>query len=207
MISPYRPPVGEAGVEGNERLTGAVAAVLFVLLAIEGVTIITLDQTMPWHVFIGVLLIPPALLKVVSTSYRMIRYYTGGAAYVERGVPATYLRLLGPVVVLATIGVLGSGVVLLAFGESARWARDLHQASFIVFLFSTAVHVLAHLRETPRLARADYRRAPRLKGAPARRFLVVVALLGGVAAGSIAVAYDGAWVHRQHRDRGGRNDG
>jgi hypothetical protein len=178
--------------------------VLFAALAVEGVTIIALDQLMPWHVFIGALLIPPALLKVASTSYRMIRYYTGSVPYVKRGAPAAYLRVLGPVVVLSTVGVLSSGIVLIAFGESARWARNLHQGAFIVFLFSTGVHVLGHLRETPRLATADYRRSPAISGAALRRLLLVGSLLVGVAAGAVAVSYDGAWAHRQHHhDRGG----
>src|ERR1700732_2072603 len=53
----------DAGAAGNARLTAANAAVLLVLLAAEGVTILRVHQLLSPHVFIGVGLIPPVLLK------------------------------------------------------------------------------------------------------------------------------------------------
>ena len=52
-------------------------AVLLVLLAAEGVTILRVHQLLSPHVFIGVVLIPPVLLKVASTTRRFARYYAG----------------------------------------------------------------------------------------------------------------------------------
>ncbi len=55
------------GSEGNERLTAATAAVLLVLLGLEGLTLLALGQLRTPHIFIGLLVIPPLLLKLAST--------------------------------------------------------------------------------------------------------------------------------------------
>src|SRR5206468_2516773 len=57
----------EAGVAANARLTASNAAVLLVLLAAEGVTILRVRALLTPHVFIGMVLVPPVLLKVAST--------------------------------------------------------------------------------------------------------------------------------------------
>jgi hypothetical protein len=102
----------DAGVAGNARLTAANAAVLLVLLAAEGVTILRVHQLLSPHVFIGVVLIPPVLLKVASTTWRFARYYTGVPAYRRKGAPPVLLRMLGPIVVILTLVLLFSGVGL-----------------------------------------------------------------------------------------------
>ncbi len=56
------------GTDGNERLTGSTGAVLIALLAVEGVTILSLNSLLSLHVFIGVVLIPPVLLKLSTTA-------------------------------------------------------------------------------------------------------------------------------------------
>ena len=72
-----------AGVEGNARLTASVAATLFALLAIEGVTILRIGNLLSEHVFIGVMLIPVVVVKIASTGWRFVKYY-GGDAYYRR---------------------------------------------------------------------------------------------------------------------------
>ena len=62
------------------------------------------------------LLIGPVVLKVCSTGYRFVRYYTGAAAYRRKGPPAPLLRLLGPVVLLTSVAVIGTGVMLALTG-------------------------------------------------------------------------------------------
>ncbi len=193
---PLAAPARSGGIIGNERLTGSTAAVLLVLLFIEGVTILSLDSLMPLHVLVGIALIPPVLLKLASTGYRLARYYTGDRAYVRRGPPPTLLRLLGPVVVLSTVAVIASGIALLLAGPGNDLLGALHRASFIVFFGSTAVHVLAHIAKVPRQTLADWRRRTRLPGASFRRVAVVVSLVLGLTLGAAALAYDGSWVHR-----------
>jgi hypothetical protein len=81
------------GTDGNERLTGSTGAVLIVLFAVEGLTVLSLSTLLSWHVFIGVALIPPVLLKLGSTGYRFVRYYAKSEAYVRKGSPPLPLRV------------------------------------------------------------------------------------------------------------------
>jgi hypothetical protein len=107
------------GTSGNERLTAATGVLLLVLLAVIGVTIIRLGALLWVHLFVGMLLLPPVLLKMGSTGYRFARYYTANPAYREKGPPATPMRLLAPFVVISTVVVMGSGVALLFAGPSS----------------------------------------------------------------------------------------
>jgi hypothetical protein len=56
-------------VAANARLTASNAVVLLALLAAEGVTILRVRALLTPHVFIGIVLIPPVLLKVASTGW------------------------------------------------------------------------------------------------------------------------------------------
>ena len=128
---------------------------LLVLLAAEGVTILRVRQLLSPHVFIGVVLIPPVLLKVASTTWRFARYYTGAPAYRRKGAPPVLLRLLGPVVAILTLVLLFSGVGLLLV--SRPWLPLLlkvHKASFVLWFGAMTIHVLGHLGEVFRLAPA-----------------------------------------------------
>jgi hypothetical protein len=80
-------PRASGGAEGNERLTAMTGAVLLVLLAAEGFTILSLRQLLTPHFFIGMLLLGPVALKAGSTIYRFARYYTGSALYRRKGPP------------------------------------------------------------------------------------------------------------------------
>ena len=154
------------GPEGNERLTAASGAVLFLLLAAEGVTILFIRPLLSTHVFIGMLLIPPVALKLASTGWRFARYYRGSREYVEKGPPLLPLRLLAPVVVLSTLVVFATGVGLLIRGPGQGLLVGLHKASFVVWLVATGIHVLAYVARVPRLATADWiPRRPSVDGA------------------------------------------
>ena len=144
------------GTEGNEQLTALTGAVLIVLLAVIGVTILRLRGLLWVHLFVGLLLLGPVVLKIASTSYRFIRYYTNDPAYRLKGPPAAYLRLLGPMVVLSTVVVFASGVALLLAGPSSRGTLlPIHKISFFVWLAATAIHVLGHLQELAPALRAS----------------------------------------------------
>src|SRR5438309_3777008 len=145
--------------DGNERLTAASGAVLFLLLPAEGVTILSIGQLLSVHVFIGMLLIPPVALKLGSTGWRFARYYRGSRPYREKGPPLLPLRLLAPVVVASTLAVFLTGIGLLVQGPGRGILLGLHKASFVVWLVATGAHVLAHVLRVPRLAAADWRRS------------------------------------------------
>jgi hypothetical protein len=195
-------PVTErgGGVDGNERLTAATAVVLVVLLAALGVTILAIGPLIWWHVLLGMLLIPPVLLKLGSTGWRFLRYYTGSPEYVRRGPPLLPLRLLAPLVIVATLAVFATGVALLAVGPAGGVLVGLHKASFVVWLVVTAVHVLAHLRRIPGLVSADWRRRrippeSRVAGTAWRRLLLAASIVVGAVVAIATVRYAQPWVH------------
>ena len=153
-------PRASGGAAGNERLTAMTGAVLLVLLAAEGFTILSLRQLLTPHFFIGMLLLGPVALKAGSTIYRFARYYTGSAPYRRKGPPAPLLRLLGPVVIASTAGVFGTGIMLAVVGPAGRqpWLF-LHKASFAIWFCAMTIHVLAYLPRLPRLLASEARGA------------------------------------------------
>lgn len=184
------------GPDGNERLTAASGAVLFLLLAAEGVTILSIRQLLSPHIFIGMLLIPPVTLKLGTTGWRFARYYRGARSYRAKGPPLLPLRLLAPVVVVSTVAVFATGVALLIVGPGGGILLGLHKASFVVWLVATGIHVLAYLTRVPRLAAADWRpRAPRLEGAFGRRLLLAGVVVAGAILAVATIRYASPWVH------------
>lgn len=181
------------GAAGNERLTGSVAAVLFCLLAVEGVTILFLRPLLSVHVFVGMLLIPPVALKLGSTGYRFARYYGGSPIYRSKGPPHVLLRLLAPLVVVSTLAVFGSGVALLIGGPPGGLLVGLHKVSFVVWLAATSVHVLAYVRRVPALVAREWRPPAALPGAGTRRLLVVATLVAGLALAAATLPLAAAW--------------
>ena len=171
------------GPEGNEILTSAAAVVLVALLAAEGITIVHMRGLLSAHMFIGLVLIPPVLLKLGSTGYRMVSYYTGSRAYRSQGPPLLPLRLMAPVLVAATIAVLASGVLLLAAEHKSGSVLTIHKLSFIVFGVVLAVHFVAYIPRVVRSAYADWGAARRqaVPGAGVRAMLVAAAIGGGAA--------------------------
>jgi hypothetical protein len=195
------------GVEGNARLTGMSGALLFVVLAAEGVTVLQVRQTISIHVFIGMLLVPFVLLKLASTTFRFGHYYRGDAAYVKKGAPPAIMRLTGPLIALSTLAVLGTGIALIALGRSARWMRDIHKLSFFAFGLLIAIHVIGHLRETPTLAVADLRdreSATPVLGARVRLVVLTVTLVVAVGLAIVSLGWVGDFGRDVGREVGGR---
>jgi hypothetical protein len=187
----------DAGVAGNARLTAANAAVLLVLLAAEGVTILRVRQLITPHVFVGMVLVPPVLVKVASTTWRFVRYYRGAPAYRRKGAPPVLLRLLGPAVVILTLVLLASGVGLLLVSRS--WLPLLlkvHKASFVLWFGAMTIHVLGHLGEVLRLAPRDWLRRTRrdVTGAGLRQWLIAASLVAGVLLGFLLLSRVGPWL-------------
>jgi hypothetical protein len=183
------------GTEGNEILTSATALVLIALLLAEGVTIVRMDGLVSAHMFIGMVLIPPILLKLGSTGYRFVRYYAGSRAYRAKGPPPLALRLLAPVLVATTVAVFVTGVLLLAAGHKSDTLLTSHKVSFIAWGVVFAVHFLAHVPRVARSLRADWTAARReaVGGAGPRAMLVAATVGGGAAlALSLLPAMD-AW--------------
>ncbi len=181
------------GSDGNERLTAASAVVLLVLLAAEGLTLLAIRQLLLPHVFLGFLLIPPVLLKLASTGWRMTAYYRGAEEYLRRGPPAALLRLLvAPIVVASTVALFATGIAVVALGRRGL-LLGLHKASFIVWFAAMSVHVLAHVLELPRLVAVDWWRGDGLSGRRLRQAVVAGALVAGLVAAVAAVPLADHW--------------
>ena len=146
------------GTDGNRLLTAQTGAVLIVLLAVIGITILRMGQLVSVHMFVGMMLIPIVLLKMSSTGYRFARYYTFDPSYRRAGPPAPLLRIIAPMVLLSTIAVFVTGVILMIEGPSGRGTlSELHKLSFIVWIAFTALHVIGHLGEIPGAISRRYR--------------------------------------------------
>ncbi|MGH9082005.1 MAG: hypothetical protein ACRDWN_01530 [Acidimicrobiales bacterium] len=184
-------------VEANARLTATTAVVLFVLLAAEGLTVLQVRSLLTPHVFIGMLLVPPVVLKIGSTSWRFARYYLGSPAYRRKGPPPPLLRLLGLMVVVLTVVMFASGIALLL--GPVPWRSPmllLHKVSFVVWLVVMAVHVLAHLLDTATLASRDFVRRTRRQadGARLRQWVVATSLGIGLILALLVVPAVGPWL-------------
>jgi hypothetical protein len=192
------------GTEGNSRLTATTAAVLLVLLAAEGATIPFVRQQLTAHIFIGLLLIPPVLLKLARVTWRFARYYLGAGDYVAKGPPPALLRLLvAPLVVASTLGIFGTGVLLLLLHPQRGLVLGLHKASFLVWFAAMCAHVLGHILKVPGLVRADLDHD--LPGASMRNFLVAGAIVAGliIAIAALPAAHNWAdWAALHHQDDG-----
>lgn len=208
------------GPEGNERLTVLTGLLLIVLLAVLGVTIVDLGGLLWLHLFLGLLLLGPVALKMASTGYRFVRYYTHSRTYRVKGPPPPALRLLAPLVVALTVVVFASGVVLLFIGPDSSLRSTvllLHKVSFFGWIAVTAVHVLGHLPEIFRLLRISGESrmeitavrasrpqgsaapiepslAQRLPGGTGRWLSIATALVLGLVIAVVLIPQFGAWT-------------
>jgi len=193
------------GAEGNERLTALTGSLLLVLFAAEGITILSVHQLLTLHFFLGMLLIGPVALKACAVLYRFVRYYTGAPEYRRKGPPAPLLRLLGPVVMITSLTVLGTGVMLAIVGPSGAgtWLF-LHRASFILWFGAMTVHVLAYVWRLPRLisgdlaTRAGYRAQEILAGRGARWLLLTASVVTGLLLAVLTYNRAGIWFGVGH---------
>ncbi len=190
------------GPQGNERLTSATGLVLLVLLAVETLTTLALRSYLPVHIFLGLLLLPPVALKLGSTGWRFLRYYTGNKPYRIEGPPSPLLRVLAPLLVASTLTLFGSGVALIVVGHGGGSLRTLHTLSFIAWGLLMIVHVLAYLTRVLRDGPADWRRnaAQVVAGARSRRALLAGALLAGVILALATYPAQQDWLSHRHHD-------
>jgi len=175
------------GVVGNERLTALVSLVLLVLIIVELVTSAFLRLWLAAHTVVRVLLVGTLLAKMGSTGWRFLRYYTRVPAYVRRGPPPLVLRVLGPVLLVTTLVMVGSGIGLIVTGPLQPFLLT-HVFSALVWLPLIAVHSLAHLQQVPRSIASDW--SPR----HGSRFPVGRGLRLGTNLGALLLGVIGAWL-------------
>jgi hypothetical protein len=202
-VDPALPVTG--GPAGNSRLTTWTGLVLLPLFVVELVTLLSIRQLISWHIVLGAALVPPALLKTATTGWRILRYYAGQPAYKVAGPPPLLLRLLGPLVVLSTLAVLGSGLALVALGPDGTHsvlatfagqridALTVHQASFLFWGAATGLHVLGRAIPALRMLSGPEREHV-VHGGWARAFTVVLTLVMGAVVAAFVLGAAHAWT-------------
>jgi len=183
-------------------LTGSTGLVLIALLFVEGLTVPFIGRLVSWHILIGLILVPPLIVKMSSVLWRFSRYYLNDPAFRRAGPPHPVLRVLGPLVMMSTIVLFGSGIALWLIGPSDRTVFRLHQLSFVFWFIVVAAHVVAHLLRATRLAAADARDARGGRGvdtrerrrARGRRGLIAVSLVAGLLLGLAARSVSSYWT-------------
>ena len=201
---PVLPRTG--GPAGNARLTAWIGIGLLIASLAELVTLLDVTGLISWHIVIGVLLVPPALAKTATTGWRILRYYFGNGAYRQAGPPPLLLRLLGPLVVLTTLAVLGTGLVLIAIGPDATFTPlatvagqqiswlTLHQATFIAWGVATGLHVLARIVPAAGLVLTSESRASRVAGTLARSLTLLATVVAAIVVAVVILRVSGAWT-------------
>jgi hypothetical protein len=190
-----RPASTSANPDANERLTALTGAVLLVLFAAEGVTIVRVRDLLTLHFFLGMLLLGPVTLKIASTVFRFVRYYTGSVPYRTKGPPAPLLRVLGPMVIATSLGVLGTGVALAIAGPQRGPWLLLHKVTFVLWFGCMTIHVLAYAPRLPRLllTRPVGRAGEALAGRRARWLLLAASLAGGLILAALTMHLSARW--------------
>ena len=213
---PTAPRTG--GPAGNARLTAWTGLILLGLSVAELITLIDVGSLISWHIVIGTLLIPPALLKTASTGWRIGRYYRRNPDYHHAGPPPMLLRILGPGVVASTLGLLASGLVLIllgqdsshtvlvtALGQRVDWLT-LHQGLFIVWAVLTGLHLLARLVPALQLTVMAKHATTTVDGKRLRTTVLIGSLAIAVVSAVLVLAGSGSWRggerHGPHRPPG-----
>lgn len=184
----------------NERLTAIAGAVLFVLLIVEFVITANLHNLISVHIFVGVLLAGPLVVKMSSTGYRFMRYYAGSPAFVENGPPHWLLRLAAPFLVFLTVLVFISGFALAFSGPKHMGIFfKMHAASVALWIPVVAVHVYAHIRKVPQRVASDLKNHKdyHVPGRNGRLGVNIFALLVGLIAAIVMMPVSSAWNHWQ----------
>ncbi len=197
----WRAAARAAGPRGNERLTASTGLILLVLLIVEAATTLELRSYLPEHIFLGLLLLPPIGLKLASTGWRFIRYYTHAEPYRREGPPHPLLRTLAPLLVASTLTLFGTGVALLIVGHGGGLLLTLHAVSFGVWGVVIIVHVLAYVARTFRIGPADWLPGADtvVAGVRSRRAALFGAVLAGVVLALATYPAQQNWLNHRHR--------
>ena len=172
------------------------------LLVVEAATTLSLHDYLAVHVFLGLVLLPVIAMKLATTGWRFVRYYTRNARYRLKGPPQLFLRALAPLLVLSTVVLFGTGVAFLVAGHGGGLLLTAHAASFVVWGVVVSIHILAYLRRVLEDGVADWRPgAWRLAGGALRRSVVVATLVAGLVVGVATYSIQSGWLaHRHHHE-------
>ena len=210
---PVLPRTG--GPAGNAQLTAWTGLMLLALFIVEVGTVVDLGRFLNWHIVVGMLLVPLALLKTTSTGWRIMSYYTHRTPYRTAGPPPMMLRLLGPLVILVTLAVLGSGIALIALGplDSRSGfltilgyhvdAVGVHKAAIVAWAGAISAHTVARLIPALRMVMAPWLGKDHIPGGFPRLVVLIATLLVAAVAAAFVYGQAGPWLsgglHLNHR--------
>jgi len=182
------------------RLLAMLGIVLFVGLAIEGVTIVFIGQMVSFHVVLGMILLPIMLYKILIATYRFSMYYLGARDFKRAGPPELLLRLVAPLLVVTTIMLMATGIILVYTRPgslSASYWLVIHRDTFIVWFALCSLHVLAYIRRAMGTGSEDLRRSRYhwLIGRNGRLVSILIALGMGVVLGVALLPAATTWAH------------
>ncbi len=199
--NPTSPKTG--GAAGNARITAWSGILLLILLFLEGLTLVSIRHFVQWHIILGTLMIPPTLLKIATTFWRFIRYYSGNRQYKIAGPPPLVLRLLGPFMIISTLGVLGSGIALVFLGPLKSTQSlitiagisismiQLHKIIFVIWFIVTTFHVLG--RFIPAIQNSFLQLGGKIAGWRFRALAIYLAVVTGVMASIFVLDTTTSW--------------
>jgi hypothetical protein len=182
----------------NERLTALAGGVLFVLFLLELAVTVNLRQMILVHIFIGTLLAGPLVVKLTSVGYRFFGYYLKSPAFVAKGPPNIWLRLLAPFFLLLTLTLFLSGLALILVGPShAELFKLIHAGSAALWVPLLVVHVYAHIREVPRSVKAEWGLDSQVyvSGRMKRLRINLIALVLGTLGAVALMPMSRPWIH------------
>ncbi|HEY8287386.1 MAG TPA: hypothetical protein VIJ28_23610 [Chloroflexota bacterium] len=193
------PPEDKGPTEGNHRLTALTGGLLIPLLALIFLTGLFMDAWWHIHYAVGFVLIPVVVLKLASTGYRALRYYTGNPTYRAAGPPDLLPRLLAPLLAISVIIALATGVALYVQHTRGGVLSTLHTDSAVCSAILIGLHLLTYVPD----ALAAVLREPRVhlsRPASLRVVAAGVALVFGIILATLTYS-SGVWPARPH-DRG-----
>ncbi len=182
----------------NERLTVWAGAIIFLIVIVELVVTANLNQFLSLHIFVGVLLTGPIVVKMSSVGYRFFGYYTKNPDFVEKGPPIFWLRLSAPFLVILTVLVFISGFGLVVVGPAhAGLFKVIHAGSVILWLPLLAIHIWGNFNKVKQSVTGDWRHTVKAQVQDRfRRFrLNTLGLLLGVMAALILYPSSTTWYH------------
>ena len=196
LIPWLRAPEDKGPTEGNHRLTAITGGLLVPLLTLIFLTGLFMDAWWHFHYAVGFALIPVVGLKLISTGYRALRYYTHNPIYRAAGPPDALPRLIAPLLALSVIVALATGVALFVQRSRGGVLSTLHTDSAVASAALIGIHLLTYVPDALAAMLRDLR-AHLSRAASLRLAAAMSALILGIILAVITFSL-GVWPARHH---------
>ena len=140
------------------------------------------------------------VLKLASTGYRAMRYYTSDPTYRAAGPPDLVPRLLAPLLAVSVLTALVTGAALFVEQSRRGTLSSLHTDAAAATAVLVAVHLLTYLPDAVATVGRELRAIPLSRPASLRLAAVAVVLAAGIIV-AIVTYNHGVWPARPHDRR------